>query len=203
MASLLGWTVEPRVSLADEELCRLLPDAAAWEELFRRYRPPLLAWLRGRGCSSPDAEDLVQSVMMRVLHTPEAGHPYNPELGPFRNFLFVVARNALSDHLRRQRPGVSLESMEPGEADAHLASDEMEVFFQREEKEVELRLLSEALKQLDSRERQLFDWHYVEGKSTRDIAEHLECSHSKAWQMVRALVEKLRRHIPHTPPTNG
>jgi RNA polymerase sigma factor (sigma-70 family) len=195
--------VEPQASLADEALCRLLPNAAAWEELFRRYRPVLLAWFLGKGCSSPDAEDLVQSVMMRVLRTPDAGRPYNPELGPFRNFLFVVARNALLDHIRRQRPGVSLESMDPGEADAHLASDEMEVFFQREEKEVELRLLAEALKQLDLRERQLFDWHYVEGRSTRDIAEHLECSPSKAWLMVRAVLDKLRRHIQHTPPTNG
>jgi RNA polymerase sigma factor (sigma-70 family) len=73
-------------------LCtRLAPALYAWARL--RIRPAMRARL--------DPEDLMQEVWIRALR---AFPSYDPARGPFRPWLFAVAKHALLDALRKVRP---------------------------------------------------------------------------------------------------
>ena len=70
-----------------------LPNApAALEELCRAYWPPLYSFLRRRGQSPHDAEDLVQGFLARVLAREDLAE-VGPEKGRFRTFLLTALRN--------------------------------------------------------------------------------------------------------------
>jgi RNA polymerase sigma-70 factor (ECF subfamily) len=79
----------------------------AFAELCRDYWPPLFAYLRHRGFSESDAEDLTQGFFLHLLehHTTrraEAGR------GKFRSFLLGALKNYLAnegERARRQRRG--------------------------------------------------------------------------------------------------
>ena len=69
---------------------------AALNDLFASYRQPLLAWLRAKGRSPQDAEDLVQGFfagLMRHDFLKSVGR----EKGKFRSFLLSSLKHHLSD----------------------------------------------------------------------------------------------------------
>jgi RNA polymerase sigma factor (sigma-70 family) len=65
---------------------------AALEELCRAYWPPLYSFLRRQGHSPPDAEDLVQGFLARLLAREDLAE-VGPEKGRFRTFLLASLRN--------------------------------------------------------------------------------------------------------------
>jgi RNA polymerase sigma-70 factor, ECF subfamily len=104
----LFWTVDtPAVPASaapvDEDAQWLARGAAgderAWQELFDRWKKPLLAFFYRSLGSMAVAEDLTLEVFVR-LHRAAAG--YRPE-APFAAYLFHIARNLLRNELRRRR----------------------------------------------------------------------------------------------------
>jgi RNA polymerase sigma factor (sigma-70 family) len=66
------------------------------EELSGRFSPPLLSFFRRRVESRPQAEDLTQEVLLRVVRALEAGQIENLD-----RYVFKVATNLLRDRRRR------------------------------------------------------------------------------------------------------
>ena len=74
--------------------------ADALAALCRHYRNPLLCWLRGRGTSPHDAEDLVQGFLAHLLQR-DFLENVSPTRGRFRTFLLVSLKNYLRDEHRK------------------------------------------------------------------------------------------------------
>ena len=66
------------------------------DEVVRRYYAPLLSFFRRRTRNSPDVQDLVQQVFLRLSQHPHIGAIQNPDA-----YIFQTAANALKDHARR------------------------------------------------------------------------------------------------------
>lgn len=71
---------------------------AALAELCRRYRAPVLAFLRRHGQSAADAEDLAQGFFVKLLEQRFDRHA-DPARGRFRSFLLGALRHHLGDCL--------------------------------------------------------------------------------------------------------
>jgi len=75
---------------------------AALESLFRTYWQPLCNYVRRRGCSPADAEDLTQAFFERLL-----GKNYlsgvDRRKGKFRSFLLAAMDHFLANHWRDSR----------------------------------------------------------------------------------------------------
>lgn len=78
-------------------------DAAAREELVRRYLPRLRGWAHGRlpgaARSLCDTDDLVQTTFRRAIENLEGFETRRP--GAFAAFLFAIARNFVRDEVRK------------------------------------------------------------------------------------------------------
>jgi RNA polymerase sigma-70 factor (ECF subfamily) len=108
---------------------------AALEALCRTYRPPVLAYIRGRGYPAENAEDLAQAFFTRFLE-----HAYHadadPARGKFRAFLLTALKRFLinsdmENHALKRGGGVrfdvlSSDSSDGAMADGNSASPESE-----------------------------------------------------------------------------
>ncbi|WP_171470732.1 RNA polymerase sigma factor [Frigoriglobus tundricola] len=74
------------------------PDA--WDRFARLYAPLLLEWARARGLQSADAEDLVQTVLVKLIRRLPTYERRDGQT--FRGWLFTVCRNEC--HNFRTRP---------------------------------------------------------------------------------------------------
>jgi RNA polymerase sigma-70 factor (ECF subfamily) len=100
---------------------------AALESLCRTYRPPVLAYICGRGYPNDIAEDLTQSFFARFLELGHYAQP-DPSRGRFRAYLLTSIKhfliNAEVESHRVKRGGrVQFESIDAHAADAVLPAD--------------------------------------------------------------------------------
>lgn len=76
-------------------------------QLCRQYWPPVYVFIRRRGHSPHDAEDLTQEFFYRLLHKHQL-EVVDPRKGRFRTFLLAVLQHFLANewrHARAQRRG--------------------------------------------------------------------------------------------------
>jgi RNA polymerase sigma-70 factor (ECF subfamily) len=81
------------------------PSATDWQQLTLLYRPWLVGWLRRRGLTEADAEDVTQDILVVVIRElPFFRH--NRRVGAFRAWLRTIAVHRLRDAVRagRYRP---------------------------------------------------------------------------------------------------
>ena len=137
-------------------------------EEVQPHEGALRCYLRGRFPTISDQDDLVQETYMRLLRAKNAG-----TVREARPYLFVIARNAALDLIRRGKNSsidgiVDIEQLSvvedrPGVAEA-VAHDQ------------ELELLRQAIDALPERCRQVFVLRKLHGFSHRTIAAKLNIS---------------------------
>jgi len=99
----------------------------ALEDLFGRYREPLLVWLRAQGYQPPDAEDLVHGFMQGLLRR-DALSSVAPEKGRFRTFLLRCLKNHILDERDRdiaakRGSGQAIESLDETDEEGQVLHD--------------------------------------------------------------------------------
>ena len=77
-------------------------DTLAWSQFVDIYGPLIYRFGRRKGLQDADATDLMQDVLSQVSQS-IAKFNYNPEIGKFRSWLFVVASNSLSKSVRKAK----------------------------------------------------------------------------------------------------
>ncbi len=136
-------------------------DANAFKTLFAELHEPVHAYLDRRCRDSHDTEDLVATVFHNFLCSVEK---FDSQKGSVIGWVMTMARNALIDHLRRQRETVDVDSLSlvlagPG-------ADPLESVIRNEQME-QVRL---QLGQLPHETRELLALRYGEGLTHPEIA---------------------------------
>ena len=153
-----------------------LPDHAAsavadsqwFAEEVQPYEPALRAYLHGRFPSLQDQDDIVQDTYARLLRAHAAGTIRHPKA-----FLFTTARNAALDFFRRKR-AVSLDNVTHFDESAVLVDrPDLAELVSREQ---ELEILSDAVRTLPDRCRQVIMLRYLDGLAYKEIAVQLGIS---------------------------
>src|SRR5947199_9343811 len=76
-------------------------DPQAWDAFVRRYQPAICAWCLKWGAQPPDADDVAQEVLLKLL-TAMRKFQYDPERS-FRAWLKTVTHNAWHDFVASHR----------------------------------------------------------------------------------------------------
>ncbi|HMD02693.1 MAG TPA: sigma-70 family RNA polymerase sigma factor [Candidatus Baltobacteraceae bacterium] len=133
----------------------------AFDELVDRYRAPVVR-LAYRLTRDPDeAKDIAQDAFLRAYRRLGSFHPDRP----FARWLFVIARNASLDAIRRRRRAAALPAgdalpLELGPEEHVLRNDEAV-------------RVHEAMDALPAHYRSVLEMYYVSGLRYREIAEAL------------------------------
>lgn len=165
-----------------------------WEAVYWQVTPRLYNYFRYRvGTTTADggddqtAQDLTAQVMLRAWRYRDG---YSRDLGAFEGWLFGIARNVISDHLRGKMTRDALETDLPLDAIHALEADfsvEAEV-----QKRHDAEHLAALLATLPERDRELIALKYGAGLTNRAIADVMSLSESNVGTLLHRIVNRLR-----------
>jgi RNA polymerase sigma-70 factor, ECF subfamily len=172
-------------AITDAALVDQTEATARFVSLYRELFPPLYGYVRFRVGDAQVAEDLTAEVFERALA--RLATVREPER--VRAWLFVIARNVITDHRRRHRRTADLADTETLES-LWIESPEHSAI-QREE----WRRVVGYLAELDEREREAIGLKFVAGLTNREISRTLGYSHANVAQIIHRAIVKLRRRF--------
>lgn len=157
----------PLTSLSDDDLVARFRsgDDAAFEEIDRRYRRPLIAFARRMlSGTGHDADDIVQDAFVRAY----GGLRVTDRPMALRAWLYMIVRNRTLDELRSpQRAGLH---------DGELALDAVPsaAAAERAEERADMRRLVAEIARLPERQRIALVLRELEGRSHVETAQRLQ-----------------------------
>lgn len=154
---------------------------------LREQRGPLRAFLRARGASEEDAEDIVQDCMERLIRYRE--HPH----GELKLLLYRIARNRLADRGRSAHAAPHLPLAEhdlPSEAPFSTPGP-----LRQAESGQMLNALRQALLKLPERCREVYLLNRITGMSYSQIARHRGITAKTVEKHVARALQGLRQEL--------
>lgn len=130
---------------------------AALTRLCHDYWAPLYSFLRRRGHSPHDAQDLIQGFFARLL-SKRIYTQADPALGRFRSFLLAVLRHYLSDVAEHEHA-------------QKRAGDRPIVFLDDERERAEAVFSGELARRAPADEERAFEWHWAKSLTDRALAQ--------------------------------
>jgi RNA polymerase sigma-70 factor (ECF subfamily) len=179
--------VHDRLETDEELLIRVAGgDRDAFAQLFGRYAAKVKAYLLRLGAAGAIAEDLAQDAMLSIYRRAAS---YDPAKAKASTWIFVIARNAWIDKLRRERVELAYRQINPPpEESEDEAPDEAAVRLQDAEQ------VSAALATLSPDQRQVVELSFFEDRPHSEIAEHLSLPLGTVKSRLRLALIKLRAH---------
>jgi RNA polymerase sigma-70 factor (ECF subfamily) len=147
-------------------------DKTAFEELYSEYLPRVFNYVSYRVGDQKAAEDITAEVFERAL---KHLHTYRADRGAFSTWLFKIARNLISNHLRTQRRRPEALSLETYPAIAVSSPSAEQATIEAER----LRQVQASLKRLPEREQEIVALKFGFGLGNGEIARlmHLNPNH--------------------------
>lgn len=161
-------------------------DRAAFAMLFTKYAPKVKSYLLRLGAQGAAAEDLAQDAMTSAWRR---ANSYNPAIAKASTWIFVIARNAWIDRLRREKTELAYRaSTSMPEESSDERPDEAAM-----RREAEGQVMA-AMDSLSNDQRRVVELHFFEDRPHSEIAEHLALPLGTVKSRLRLALTKLRAH---------
>lgn len=151
------------------------------EELYREYYPKVLGYIRNRIVQKDDAEDLAQTVFLKVYSKTDT---FDETKSSVSTWIFNIMRNTLIDYQRKKSIHIESEIPETMPSDDEDMSDSVV-------HEEELEILAESLEKLSESERDIIILHYYSEYTLMKIAEMKCLSYGQTKRLHAKAIEKL------------
>lgn len=177
-----------RVEPSDESLLARVAqgDRAAFAALFASFAPRVKAYLLRLGAPHAQAEDLAQDAMVSVWRRAAS---FDPAKAKASTWIFVIARNAWIDRLRREKVELAYREATPvSEESTEEAPDDAAVRGQTEEE------MKAAMATLSEEQKLVVRLSFFEEQTHTEIAERLSLPLGTVKSRLRLALTKLRAH---------
>ncbi|MCC8019891.1 MAG: RNA polymerase sigma-70 factor [Rikenellaceae bacterium] len=139
-----------------------LGDVDSYRILFLRYYSRVTLFIRGMTGAAAEAEDIAQNIFLKLWLNRESLDPGQS----LRNYLFVMARNQVFNHLRSLRTGATvLKAVGERESEHNPAPDSEVLLGETRE------IVGKAVEGMPEKRKEVFRLSRQEGLSNREIAE--------------------------------
>lgn len=174
------------------------PQQSTWRDFFDQYAPAVYRVARLRGLGAPDADDVVQQVMLAVSQH-IGGFRYDRDRGRFRQWVRKIAENRIID-LRRKRHA-SLDAGLPEPLDDGPTPDEV---WEREWRWQDiLYCLDEVAKDLSLRRIEAFRLYVIEGLPAAEVAKRLDMSVGHVYVTRTQVLNRIRARMSELAAAEG
>jgi RNA polymerase sigma-70 factor (ECF subfamily) len=180
--------VHDRVAKTDEALIARIAagDRDAFAHLFSVYAGKVKGYLLRLGAPASVAEDMAQDAMVSVWRRAAS---FDPAKAKASTWIFVIARNAWIDKLRREKVELAYRSVTiVSEESEEEAPEDAAMRGQTEEQ------VATALATLSEEQRQVVRLSFFEDRPHSEIAEHLSLPLGTVKSRLRLALIKLRAH---------
>jgi RNA polymerase sigma-70 factor, ECF subfamily len=180
--------VHSRVEDTDEALLLRIAggDRDAFALVFDKYAAKVKGYLIRLGAVGSIAEDLAQDAMVSVWRRAAS---FDPKKAKASTWIFVIARNAWIDRLRRERVELAYRAyVDQPEESGDESPDDAAVRAQSEER------IAGALSALSDEQRQVVQLSFFEDRPHSEIAERLDLPLGTVKSRLRLALMKLRAH---------
>lgn len=177
-----------RVDETDEALLTRIAggDRDAFARLFEAYAGRVKSYLLRLGAPGAAAEDLAQDAMVAIWRRAAS---FDAAKAKASTWIFVIARNAWIDKLRREKTELAYRSsLLVSEESEDEAPDDAAVRGQTEER------VAVAMATLSEEQRQVVQLSFFEDRPHSEIAEHLSLPLGTVKSRLRLALMKLRAH---------
>lgn len=158
-------------------------DAAAFGELYERYRDAIYRFCLARTGSAHDAEDLTADVFVKALRSLDR---YQERGLPFVAFLYRLARNAAIDRARVRKGALSMDDV-PLELGSGVDVEREAIMG------AQRAILLAALTRLKTDDREVIVLRFIEGYSGIEVAQMLGRSEGAVRILQHRAMERLRK----------
>jgi RNA polymerase sigma-70 factor (ECF subfamily) len=174
--------------LSDEDLLVRISagDRTAFEAIFNRYAPRVKSYLMRLGAGAAAAEDLAQEAMISVWRRAAS---YDAAKAKPSTWVFVIARNAWIDRLRREKVALAYQLVNPPIEESQEEAPDAAVMRRGDESRV-----VDALAELSEEQRQVVRLSFFEDNSHSEIAARLSLPLGTVKSRLRLALIKLRAH---------
>ncbi|MGX9719084.1 RNA polymerase sigma factor [Stenotrophomonas acidaminiphila] len=172
------------------------PGSRAFERFLGEQCPMLVNFLRGRGLSHDDAQDIAQESLYRLTRYREL------PVGALKPLLYRIALNALHDFRRRQR-SVQQTSLSDVEPQVHDILDETPQPDQWAVNREELTRVRDAIGRLPERCREIYLLNRMDGMSYTEISRSCGISVKAVEKHIGNALSSLRRALSAQPGCPG
>lgn len=161
-------------------------DRVAFEALFGRYAPKVKSYLIRLGAAAAAAEDLAQEAMISVWRRAAS---YDAARAKPSTWIFVIARNAWIDRLRREKVALAYRSVDPPVEESQEEAPDAAAARRDDESRI-----AEALATLSEEQRQVVRLSFFEDRPHSEIAARLSLPLGTVKSRLRLALIKLRAH---------
>ncbi len=174
--------------LSDEGLLARIGagDRAAFAALFGRYAPKVKSYLMRLGAGGAAAEDLAQEAMISVWRRAAS---YDATRAKPSTWVFVIARNAWIDRLRREKVELAYRSVNPPVEESQEEAPDAAVARRDDASRI-----ADALAALSEEQRQVVRLSFFEDRPHSEIAARLSLPLGTVKSRLRLALNKLRAH---------
>ena len=156
------------------------------EQVYRDYKNKVFGYIFNRIHNHADAEDLTSDVFAKIVAHIDS---YNPEKASLSTWVFVITRNTLIEHFRKQRHTDDIDELQ-----IPVSDEPVEKIVMEEQQE----LLAKALLELPEKLREVVVARYYYGYRFAKIGEMMgiteanaRVTHARALAKLKEIIEKL------------
>lgn len=186
-------------------------DQQSWREFFEAYWRLIYGAALKAGFNPPDAEDLVQDVVLSVAKKmPE--FTYDPALGSFKAWLLVVTRSRIADQLRKQGRQVPVAQLEAATGTgtgplarlADSARDPLEAVWNAEwQSNLAAVALDRVKRKVKARDFQVYHLAVVQQTPPRDVATALGVNIAQVYLIKHRVSRFVQAELRHLEATHS
>jgi RNA polymerase sigma-70 factor, ECF subfamily len=169
----------------DDVVLRARSDAEAFGRLYEHYAPLIYRFVHNRLRDRTVAEDVTADVFFKALRAIDR---YQPTGRPFRAWLYQIAANTITDHLRTRRAFVDLDAAGEHE-DRRPAVDEQVA------QRAEVHRVRAALGTLNEAQRMAVSLKLGQDMHTADIAATMGRSEGAVKQLIHRGLAAIRKEL--------
>jgi RNA polymerase sigma-70 factor (ECF subfamily) len=159
----------------------------AFRRLYGELYLPVSSYVRRRVAVAEDAEDIIAGVFHRFLQRLDS---FDGQKGSVMTWVVTMARNAVIDHLRRERPAAaSVEDLADQLAGAH--PDPLQTLVASEE----LRQVQRLVARQPAEIREMFALRFEQGLRVREVAQIVGLSEEAAKQRFARTLRKIQLQL--------